>query len=117
MGNYKKDCEIVGQSGNTISDVNNGKAYPYQTQDGTWRLKFFLNFDKNSSGVADFTLSGVSIPAGFQQDINNDDPNRSSSRYDPSTGSGQFVVRYSVSNTICRCSGDVELTGKPSWAI
>ena len=112
-------------SGQAGFAVVRGVLVPYQTNDGTWRLKFNVATSFTSASVASIavTLSGVTF-----KNVNNyvqpvtAMPGGSSSvavslaYASPNAGTITIQTTTSVSINGVHFSGDVELDSKPTWA-
>lgn len=109
--------QYTGQTvtGNNSWSQDRAVLIPYQTQDGTWRLKFNVKGTSSSATTVTLTFPGLTFYNGVDQ---------STSVY-PASGSGRAKVNSNAStsllvcesaNTIWQTSGDVELDSKPTWA-
>lgn len=94
-------------------------AIPYQTSDGTWRLKFNIAITMNSATDASITLSGVVAKnvANYNQVFTiGSVTNEAHSRSYKQPNNGHFVGVFVSPVTGSAYSGDIELESKPTWA-
>lgn len=110
---YTNGTPTMTLIGNSGLNVVGSALIPYQTVDGTWRLKGNIQYDHNSSGVADFDLNGgFTFP--FSQAVAISESTADTTQ--ASAGTNDFVIRYTVVQGQTRTSFDVEISAKPSWA-
>jgi hypothetical protein len=99
--------------------------FPYQCQDGTWRLKFNIYIKHGSTGTGSYTdlvisINGISV--SFIQTISYLRGGNQASFYTSSTGAVNTNTLYAsfaagaTYSVEAGFSGDVELNAKPTWA-
>lgn len=94
--------------------VASGSLVPYQTQDGTWRLRINVRGTITSTSSVLLTLSGVTFSAVDQGMTFSGNGVASVTAV---ASGGTINVSNAVSNfTVVIVSGDVELASKPTWA-
>ena len=113
---------IPGSQVTSVGTVTRAVFCPYQTQDGSWRMKFNIRLDGATSTAAaghQVQITGITFKnvTNFNQSI---------SGYTNTQWSDIVVVANtsalnvghssSVAPTQYGFSGDVELNGKPTWA-
>ncbi len=93
---------------------------PYQTIDGTWRLRMNIWGSITSTTTVSMTMSGVLFQTGRQALAVNPGGGTPIAIYcycDAFSGPTNSIFTNSPSAFIAlSISGDVELTGKPTWA-
>jgi hypothetical protein len=104
---------VTGQAG-FAADVT--AFIPYQMQDGKWRLRFNVRFGQTSSTTADITIAGVTFTSISPVAVTANNSAVLSYVGRTTSGTGSIVIRSSSADTQFSVSGDVELTGKPTWA-
>lgn len=103
------------------STANDGLTYavliPYQTDDGSWRLRFNIVGLLDSAATSlTIVISGVTF-AGANTAITTfcygtvGDPSTGIVQ----TGAGNILIWASSSATNWRCSGDVDIASVPTW--
>lgn len=115
---------ITRFSGNgTLSSVTASALMPYQTQDGSWRLKFNISVVLSSTSRAAFAIAiaGVTFKntaSHFQSIIaGGGGPTNYLSYAYVEPGTGNMGLEHATATlTGYRFSGDVELESKPTWA-
>ncbi len=109
---------FTGQAGFV---AGRGCLIPYQTYDGRWRLRLNFTYTQTSGTNADVTLSGIvfndyEAMSACAAAANSGPIQAFFCRTDTGTN-GKVVNRCVTSGETSFCiSGDVELTGKPTWA-
>lgn len=115
------NAPTVGGTGSTII---RGVFVPYQTQDGTWRLRFNYVLSLSTATRTNYTstINGVVFKnvADYLQSVSvNSPPGSAQNAYQgftlPNTGTVE-AYHASFSTGGYGFSGDVELNAKPSWA-
>lgn len=90
---------------------------PYQMSDGTWRLRFNIDYTCNSLTTVDISVAGVTFnnaAACSAIDKGVGTVNAMAAR--TTISSGSIVVRAASAGTNFSVSGDAELSSKPTWA-
>ncbi len=104
----------------TLSSVNKGVFMPYQTQSGSWRLKFNIDINVNSNSRSQMTMyvNGILFPSVETQAIaGSSNANIPLNRAQVNNGTNSFIIRHDTATTATyRYSGDVLLASKPTWA-
>ena len=107
--------------GGTLSAVNRAVFIPYQSQDGTWRLKLNGNITLSSASRTEvqFTINGVTSIALYQaipgSAGDGTNPYLIIAAVKPSSGVVDIACA-SATTTIYYFAGDIELASKPTWA-
>ena len=107
--------------GGTLSAVNRAVFIPYQSQDGTWRLRFNGNITLSSASRTEvqFTINGVTSIALYQaipgSAGDGTNPYLIAAAVKPSSGVVDIACA-SATTTIYYFAGDIELASKPTWA-
>ena len=88
---------------------------PYQMQSGSWRLRFNVSFSQTSSTTADIFIAGILALRDSAISVTHNAAEtfvfgRSIA------ASNQLVVRSGSSTSTYSCSGDIDLSAKPTWA-
>ena len=104
--------------GGTLSTVNASQFIPYQMQDGSWRMKFFMSFDLSSTarttieiGVNDVVNGAPGLHQPYEGYRGADITYR---RFNTSNN---FQMTFNSSSTTSfAMSGDVIIDAKPTWA-
>ncbi len=92
-------------------------AVPYETIDGTWRLRFNFQGTYTSAASATITIGGVTFATPRQSVFCTDNSGGSAIANTFATASGSTIsVDFASNNTDTVCSGDVALTSKPTFA-
>lgn len=114
-------------NGGNLTTITGGAGFsltravliPYQMSNGTWRLKFNVDYAQTSSVTGDITFTGVTFSGvtscyclGYT--AGNVTANWSAAR--TTSGSGALIFRLGSASSLLAVSGDVELTAKPTWA-
>ena len=104
---------ITGQAG---FSTTRSWFMPYQSQDGSWGMRFNIRLTQTSQAAADLSINGVTFlkteAVLVSAVLNNVQPYVG--RTTISTNS--MVIRCNAADTDWSIIGDVELTAKPSWA-
>ena len=101
-------------SGSGISSITTGRFIPYQLQDGSWRLRLNI-FAVYSPALASGVVS-INLGAGVTFDVSSAISLLGGTGY--SNGAAANIQWSATSGTISNViiSGDVSLSGKPTWA-
>ena len=119
IGNYSSSG-----NGGTLSNIRSC-FIPYQMQDGTWRMKFLINFSVSgqTSGTNNFsfTISGITTKnvASFNQQVSCSPIGNAtsySSYMAPNSNVVTLLSTANLNNAAVTAQGDIELDGKPNWA-
>lgn len=135
MGLRVYNSDLAGVDGPNVdmdgsTNISQADFIPYQTQDGSWRMRFNLSIRRGSvlSTAATITISGIS----FEDNVTNRQVvavhlyNSSSSISSQGAvdlqycnpGTNTIIVNRNGSNfNHCDASGDVKIAGKPTWAV
>lgn len=111
-------------SGQAGFSVVRAAFIPYQTQDGTWRVKFNIAASITSASLSSIivTVNGIVFKSTttFWQSIcgyQNTAGNAVASATFVGAGSNQIVANFVTATvTYTNATGDVELNAKPTWA-
>jgi hypothetical protein len=106
----------LGGGGGTLSSVDLGSFMPYQTQDGTWKLKVSIVVTVSSAVRTLAALDVVGISVGTLQGVyglTSTSPLTATSY----VSNNRFQIDHSSSTTTkYYFSGEVVLSSKPTWA-
>lgn len=112
------DLTVRGTNWTTVRAV----GIPYQTIDGTWRLRFNIE-GTISSGAAslDIYLNGVvfknGLSAAYGQPVTVHTDNKNGTRGYAINNASNVNMLSATTDTVWTCSGDVELEQKPDFVI
>lgn len=109
----------LAAGGGTLSSVNLTSFIPYQTQEGSWRLRFNVTVTLSSTArtTVRLNVAGVTFAGSFQSlSGNNNQVSAVGGAYTRSGGGDMEMFYSSVSATEHYFSGDVDLASKPTWA-
>jgi hypothetical protein len=116
----------LSDGGGSLSTVYQADFYPYQSQNGDWRLKFSIIVGVSSATRTRFSLAinGITFfntgsGASFGQLISASSANSNAyvDRMWAENGSNTVSVNHaSASTSFYGYSGDVKLASKPTWA-
>lgn len=119
---YRYNTAYNGGNSITFSSTPAGFSHtksafiPYQTQDGTWMLRFQTDFSSNSVTTADFTISGVTWNANTACAALDKSAAFNATTSRAVSGGGQVAVRTGSGGTSWTASCEAELSSKPTWA-
>lgn len=114
---------VLSAGGGSLTSVDLCQLIPYQLQDGTWRLKIntHLTLSSTSRTEIDVTVNGITfsnlgtLGQGIWGCSNGSGGTVLRSFANPNSNT-LVVVHTSATTSEYVFSGDVALTGKPSWA-
>jgi len=114
------NAPTISFSGLTLSVVDHSAFVPYQTQGGTWRLRFNIIASTTSNAttgnilINSVTGLGGSKAQTFSTMAIGSSPYLCAGQFDAT--SHQFQVYANSSSGSWRIAGDVEIGAKPNWA-
>lgn len=106
----------LGAGGGTLSSVDLASFVPYQTQDGSWRLKFNIAVTVSSAARTLAALDVVGISVGTLQaayGLSSSSPLLATSYV---SGARFQIDHSSTTTTKYYFSGEAALSSKPTWA-
>ena len=102
-----------------VNALNLAVAIPYQTSEGSWRLRFNVQYDDTGSVKAQvtMTISGI-VTVASRQAISGECTSAAIGQTAQSdASSGDFVLDYiSINSASYQFAGDIALAAKPTWA-
>lgn len=130
LKSYYHGTTYNGGNAPTVSNAQAGFSHvrsvfiPYQMQDGTWRMKFNINFSYTSTSVANLSntnINGVVFAAEGAQAVtgatNSGTGNVGINCWaSDNTNTISYYHNATYTNAKALISGDVELESKPTWA-
>jgi hypothetical protein len=112
---------VSANSGNAVSTINGAWFIPYMVQDGTWRVRFQIQFSltaSNAAGTYGYSIASLSFKTGLYQAISAaflaGAGNYSQVVAVPNTD--DILITTSIAGDSFSFGGDVALNSKPTWA-
>lgn len=117
---YSLNDKITSSSG-TLNYIH-GRAYPYKTLDGTWRMSFNIKVGYTSAiGSGSISIAGIETYSGVAHDVSATMYSgvRVGSAQTSSAADGTilFYIITGVDASSFGFSGDIPLASKPDWAV
>ena len=112
-----KEYEESVTTGLTLSGTGwttgDARFIPYQTTDGSWRMKFSIRGTWTSAASIAIGITGISAPkaafSSYPESV-------AAYTYGVITGITTFTIFYGAAQTGGGCAGDIKLNSKPTWA-
>lgn len=110
----------LASGGGTLTSITRGVFIPYQSQDGSWRVKFNVAAVVSSATrtSAEFAVAGLVAKnlGGLAQAFSANDTNTNMFGY-TSANSGSLTCKHASATTaFYSLSGEMDLESKPTWA-